>query len=112
MDDVVSKRGRRRMLAVVAVAGLSPLGAFIGTSRARAELTHLSEDDPRAERLDYVHDATKANRTVMLGVPGSEQFCASCKWLGDGEGEWRPCPQFPGRLVNVSGWCLYWEPKA
>lgn len=112
MDNSRPRSRRRRILAAFAAAVLSPLGAFIGGSRVRAELTRLSEDDPRAKRLDYVHDATKANRTAALGVPGAQQFCASCKWLGDGTGEWRPCPQFPGRLVNVSGWCLYWEPKA
>jgi hypothetical protein len=92
-------------LAAVPVANLL-------TRRAAAqELPHLTEDDPSAMALMYHNDAKTAMRVDKAGVPAAEQFCHNCMFLQPAEGQWRPCQLFPGKAVNVDGWCLTWTPK-
>ena len=66
-----------------------------------SDLPHLTEDDPQAKALQYVHQAAD-----------SAKNCANCALLQGSEGEeWRPCAIFPGKAVNVNGWCSAWVKK-
>lgn len=99
----------RRTLLRAAVAGsvLIPLSALLGSGAARAA-EKLSEDDPQAKALDYVHDASKSKNPKHQ--PG--QFCKNCNLIQSDSGEWRPCAIFRDKLVHESGWCSAWVRKA
>ena len=72
-------------------------------AEARAEgLPQLTEDDPTAQSLKYVHASATDG-----------QICANCALVQGADGdEWRPCQIFPGKLVNAKGWCFVWAPQA
>ncbi|MGX2040431.1 high-potential iron-sulfur protein [Methylocaldum sp. MU1018] len=113
MSDSTFLPGRRQTLkaAVVAVTAVS-LNGWIRQGQAQetspAGAPKLSPDDPMAKSLHYVEDASKAARSPREGVPGDQQFCHNCKFLRAGEGDWRPCSVFGGKLVSVNGWCSSW----
>ena len=72
----------------------------------------LSEDDPAAKSLNYVHDASTVDPASRAN-PAENQSCANCALIqGEDGAEWRPCQIFPGKLVNANGWCSVWAPKA
>ncbi|MBP1152418.1 MULTISPECIES: high-potential iron-sulfur protein [unclassified Methylocaldum] len=113
MSDSRFHPGRRQALkTVVATVMTVSLSGFLRRGQAQepspAGAPKLSPDDPMAKSLRYVEDATKATRPPREGVPGEQQFCHNCKFLQAGEGEWRPCSIFGGKLVNVNGWCSSW----
>ncbi|MGF1613127.1 MAG: high-potential iron-sulfur protein [Gammaproteobacteria bacterium] len=104
----------RRDAVKLMLAGMAsvPLINLVHAAAAQAEdLPQLSEDDPSAKALNYVHDATAANRVDKGGTPASEQLCSNCQFIQAGEGEWLPCALFPGKVVNANGWCVSWMPK-
>ena len=89
--------------AAVAVAGLT------AREGVATELPKISEDDPTAQALKYVHDAT----TVDAALRPDERNCSNCALYSGADGaEWGPCSIFPGKAVNVNGWCSVWAPKA
>ncbi|CAI8760296.1 high-potential iron-sulfur protein [Methylocaldum szegediense] len=90
----------------VSLSGLMRRGQAQETSPAEGQ--KLSPNDPMAKSLHYVEDASKAKRPPREGTPGEQQFCHNCKFLQAGEGEWRPCSIFGGKLVSVNGWCSSW----
>ncbi|MCL4141707.1 UNVERIFIED_CONTAM: hypothetical protein GTU68_029220 [Idotea baltica] len=79
-------------------------------------------DSPTASALGYVHDATKVDTvkwTKRAGAEGATQLCSNCNFLvGEAkaiagqEGKWVGCQLFPGKQVNVDGWCNSWTKKA
>lgn len=76
-----------------------------------AELAKLSEDDPQAKSLSYVHDATTIDSSQPRYQAG--QVCANCALYQGGESdEWAACSIFPGRQVKGTGWCSVYAPKA
>lgn len=97
-------RNRRALLgAAVSGAVMIPLAGLLGSRAVLAE-EKLSEDDPAAKSLSYVHDATKSdNPKYQQG-----QLCSNCQLIKSDSGEWRPCQIFPGKLVNANGWCTAW----
>jgi hypothetical protein len=101
---------RREFLRLTVGAAAIPVAATLLRSEvAQAQdLPHLTEDDPTAKALGYVHDATKAaNPRYQAG-----QTCLNCQQLQGEEGqEWRPCAIFPGKLVATAGWCSVWVQK-
>jgi len=107
-----SKLTRRVFLRNAAVA--FPVGVVVieGTAQAQ-DLPHLTEDDPTAKALFYVHDAAE----IDTSAPGYERYeegqsCANCIQLqGEAGAEWRPCVLFPGKLVAATGWCSVWTKK-
>ncbi len=103
-------KNRRKFLkrAGILLAGL-PIIQLIGWSKlASAEMPKVSEDDPVAVSLKYVHDASKA-----AGRNNSEAFCHNCQlYTGEADSEWGPCSIFPGKVVNANGWCSAWVKKA
>ena len=107
----MSKIPRRKFIQLTAVAAA---GCFIrpGQEAAAQELPKLEESDPMAESLKYTHDASTVDAASRPN-PAEDQTCANCALLQGEEGdEWRPCQIFPGKLVNVNGWCSVWAPKA
>lgn len=102
----------RRTLLKTAMFGLAglPAAGLIRTASAEAA-PHLNEKDPTAVAMGYVQDAKKVDPAKEAQFkPGSH--CATCLQLTGKEGdEWRPCNIFPGKLVNVNGWCRAWVAK-
>ena len=106
---LVDKFTRRRFLRNTAVA--FPVGLIVLEQPASAQdLPHLTEDDPMAQALRYVHDAADVDTSHPLAArfqPG--QNCANCVQIqGESGAEWRPCALFPGKLVAAAGWCSAW----
>lgn len=107
----MSKIARRQFIQLSAVAAA---GCFMrpGNPALAQDQEKLSEDDPMAQSLKYVHDASKVDPASRPN-PAEEQNCANCALIQGDEGEeWRPCQIFPGKLVNNNGWCSVWAPKA
>ena len=103
---------RRKLLrGAVASAALIPL-VHVDTRRAFADHHEnmVTTDDPTAQALQYVEDATTANRMDKAGVAAADQMCSTCA-LYTGEGETAPCTLFQGRYVKGTGWCTAWVPK-
>lgn len=100
---------RRNLLrGAVAGAALIPLVQLDTRSAAAAEM--VTPDDPTAKALQYVEDATTANRMDKAGVAAADQMCSSCA-LYQGDGETAPCTLFQNRIVKGAGWCTAWVPK-
>jgi len=99
---------RRQLLQSAAL--LTPLAA-LATPAVGRDFPRLDQDSPVARSLLYRED----HRTVPKDHPlasrySPEQKCANCVQLRGEPGEtWRPCPSFPGRLVNANGWCTVWN---
>ncbi|KLV09398.1 MULTISPECIES: high-potential iron-sulfur protein [Photobacterium] len=100
MNRTSSRRGFLK-LSLGSLIGIT-IGNQLLVKPARAEdLPHLTSDDPQAKALKYVEQA-----------PDSEKHCGNCALLQGNEGdEWRPCALFPGKAVNVNGWCSAWAKK-
>ena len=103
-------KGRRMVLKLVlSGAAVVPLSSLLLHSRARAEdLPPLSEDDPAAKGLGYVHDAT----TTTNPKRKPDQFCKNCNLVRSDSGRWRQCAIFPGKSVDENGWCSAWVRKS
>lgn len=72
----------------------------------------LSEDDPQAKTLSYVHEAASVDSASQPRYK-SGQVCANCAlFQAKGDDEWGGCSIFPGKLVKASGWCSVYAPKA
>ena len=105
-----SKFTRRRFIRDLAVA--APAGAVIMQSVQAQDLPKITEDDPAAKALIYVHDVADVDTSNPLAArfePG--QDCSNCVQIQGEEGaDWRPCAIFPGKLVANKGWCSVWAP--
>ncbi len=82
--------------------GGSLIGMTLGGVALRANAQEkLSEDDPTAVALKYVHESK---------VEGS--YCKNCMYIqGEDGADWRPCGIFPGKVVSANGWCSAWLKK-
>ena len=99
----MSNKANRRTFLKFSLASL--VGITFGDQilkPAHAEsLPHLTEDDPQAKALQYVHQS-----------PDEAKNCANCVLVQGSDGEeWRPCAIFPGKAVNAKGWCSAWAQK-
>lgn len=106
----MSKIPRRTFIKLSAAA---TAGCLMHTGReAQADdLPKLALDDPMAQAMKYVHDASTVDPATRAN-PAPEQNCANCALIQGEEGaEWRPCQIFPGKLVAADGWCAVWAPK-
>ena len=102
---------RRRQVLKLALSGVVavPLSNLLVHGRAfAAELVPVSEDDPAAKGLGYVHDATKSTNPKRK----PDQFCHNCNLVRSDSGELRQCAIFPGKGVNENGWCSAWVLKS
>jgi len=108
-DRNFDRRSFLRQLAAVLPAG----AVFLADSAWAQDLPKLTEDDPTAKALLYVHDASAvdtANPQAANYKAG--QTCANCIQIQGEEGAaWRPCGIFPGKLVANGGWCSVWAAK-
>lgn len=78
---------------------------------AGTELERLSENDPQAKALSYVHDASKIDSAAQPRYEEG-QVCANCAlYTGKSGEEWGGCSLFPGKAVNAAGWCSAYVPK-
>ena len=106
---------RRRTVLISGALGLATfVTAAMPWSRARsqaddpAEGATLSENDPLAQQLMYVHDAKRANADLRA----ENEFCHNCRYFRcESDCSWGPCDLFPGKVVNAQGWCNVWAPK-
>lgn len=74
-------------------------------------MAQLSEDDPQAKSLAYVHDATKIDGANQPRFK-TGQNCSNCAlFQGKANQEWAGCSIFPGKAVNAAGWCTVYAPK-
>lgn len=101
---------RRSLLRRSTVALLTAGGAAALLPHAQVladEGNRVSEDDPVAKSLNYVHDATQAQ-----GRASPNDFCHNCRYFkGDENTEWARCDLFPGKEVKATGWCKVWVKK-
>ncbi len=78
---------------------------------ATANLVPLKDDDPQAQALGYVSDASTVDSTTQPRFEAG-QACANCAlFMGAAGDDSGPCSIFPGRLVAASGWCSVYAPK-
>ncbi len=110
MSDSQHDKDRRKVLklALTGVAAV-PLSSLLLNSQASAgDLPPVSEDDPAAKGLSYVHDASKSSNPKRK----PDQYCKNCNLIRSESGEWRACQIFPGKGVNENGWCSAWVLKS
>ncbi len=110
MSDSHVDQDRRKALKV-ALTGIAvvPLSSLLLTTRADAgDLPPVSEDDPAAKGLSYVHNADKSDNPKRK----PDQYCKNCNLIRSDSGEWRACQIFPGKGVNENGWCSAWVLKS
>ncbi len=102
---------RRQFLGQLAAV---PAGVAVLQSAAMAEeLPRVDEADPAAKALLYVHDVANVDTANPMAARfEASQNCANCLQIQGNEGDtWRPCAIFPGKSVNVNGWCSAWIAK-
>ena len=107
-----SKLSRRKFLSNVAVA--VPVTAVTLRQTAHAQdLPHVTADDPTAQALLYVDEASAVDTSSPLAARYEVgQTCANCVQIqGEDGAAWRPCNLFPGKSVSASGWCTAWALK-
>ena len=97
-------------LAVVSLAAMPHAVRAAAQAKAKA-LPHLAETDPQASALGYRNDARAVDRAKFANYrPGLD--CDDCVHFEGRKGEaWGPCKIFPGKAVNVKGWCSAFQPK-
>jgi hypothetical protein len=91
----------------LAAGGLSiPWGRRIAAQVAEQR---VSEEEPLAQQLMYVHDASKAAE-----ARAETAFCHNCNFFRTNAADptWSPCDIFGGREVNAEGWCNVWVARA
>ncbi len=101
------RNDRRRLLrgALLGVAA-APLATLSmrGSNAMAQDMPKLAEDNPQAIALNYVHDAADKDDMRTEGA-----ICGNCRlYLGERDAEWGGCTAFPGKAVNINGWCSAW----
>ena len=115
---MLNKQLTRRNLLVrgAAAAAVLPLGGLLAGVVRAEELPIVDANDPTAIALGYSPDATKvdvAKYPKRAGEAGANQFCHNCQLaLGEPKDGHVACGLFPGKRVNVNGWCNAWVQKA
>ncbi len=111
MSDRQFSQNRRRLLrqAVLGVAAAPLTYMGVRSSDVLAQdMPQLSEDNPQAKALNYVHDATDKD-----DMRQADAICANCQLYTGASGEqWGGCSIFPGKVVNADGWCSAWAKAA
>jgi len=99
----------RRQLIKGALMGAVVAPALL-PQRSQAALVTLTEDDPTAKALGY-HTNAKSVDVKAFPTYKPNQQCGNCVQLQPGTGNERGCNIFPGKAVNVGGWCKVWVQK-
>lgn len=101
---MIKKSSRRRFLQLTAggIIGLTLGNKLIIRSVHADELPYLEENNPQASTLKYV------NNSKVKG-----QQCKNCLLIRNtsNDSDWQPCAIFPGKSVNMNGWCSAYAPK-
>ncbi len=97
---------RRTFLKSSAAGAASIPLANLLAREAWATEVKITEDDPMAVALGYVHDATTADRGDN---PTAD--CTNCFQYTASADDWGTCTLFPGKLVAGAGWCKVWVAK-
>ena len=103
MTSPVPSRRRFLIVAAMATAALPIAMRLMGNAHA-AGLTKLPLDNPQAQALGYVEDASTAKNPNCK--PGSA--CSNCQFFTAGTGA---CSLFAGFSVSPKGWCSAWAKK-
>jgi hypothetical protein len=101
----LSNPGRRALLRRAAL-GLSMAPLVVGETSpaAAAALPLISEQDPAAQAVHYVADASRAKAAA------SGADCSNCSLYGTANDATQgTCSLFPGKLVKAAGWCSSWS---
>ena len=109
-----SPYSRRAILQIgLAASAVLPVAALFNfTAAAAVALTVLDSNDPTAQALGFVPDASKIN-AVANPTYKPTQKCASCsQYLGKPGVAAGGCNIFPGKSVPLGGWCKVWAAKA
>ena len=94
---------------IMGLVALVSGASLLTRSQANISLPKVSEDDPTAQQLKYVHDASRAAGDVR----GISDYCYNCRYFkGDQDTGWAACDLFPGKSVNAKGWCSVWSAKS
>lgn len=76
----------------------------------------VAEDEPLAQAMGYVVDATTVDTAKFpkrSGEEGAKQFCNNCAlFAGEADAELAPCSIFQNRPVRGLGWCNAWVAKS
>lgn len=90
----------------------APAEAAAEAPPGSVELVPLNDDDPQAQALGYVSDASTVDTAAQPRFVAG-QACANCALFMGAAGDERGlCSIFPGRLVAATGWCSVYAPKA
>ena len=97
--------GRRALLRRAALGlSLAPLVLSERSPAAAAPPPLISEQDPAAQAVHYVEDASRAKGA------SSGADCSNCSLYGAAAGAAQgTCSLFPGKLVKAAGWCSSWS---
>ena len=99
---------RRRFVATAGAATAAATSGFIVAPALGASAPRVSEADPTAKALNYVHDARNADAAKRF----SDRYCFNCAlYSGTSDDEYAKCSVFPGKLVAGKGWCSVWAPR-
>ena len=106
---------RRNFLKLGVKAG----GGALALSAIPVQLVagdEVAEDEPLAQAMGYVVDASTVDTTKFpkrAGDEGAKQFCNNCAlYAGSADDEVAPCSIFQNRLVRGAGWCNAWVAKS
>lgn len=106
---------RRKFLQLGMAAGGSALALGAIPINLVAD-DEVSEDEPLAQAMGYVKDATTVDTAKFpkrAGDAGAKQFCYNCAlYAGEADAETAPCSIFQNRPVRGAGWCNAWVAKA
>jgi hypothetical protein len=79
---------------------------------ANGAIPRLSEDDPQARSLAYVHNADDVIASEQARYEQG-QACSNCQlYQGTANDEWAGCPLFAGKLVKGTGWCTAYASRS
>lgn len=105
MKHVIDE-SRRRLLKKVALGTMLIPIAGASLKALAADMPLVTADDPTAQALKYVSDASKSPDAK----PGSS--CATCALYQGAAGSTQGgCLLFPGKAVKATGWCVSWTPR-
>lgn len=90
----------------------APAQAEPARAAPAGDMPKVSEDEPTARALSYVHDANDVDAAQQPRYADG-QLCENCALYVDessDEADWGGCSIFPGKLVNAKGWCNAYVP--
>jgi hypothetical protein len=104
---VKTKFTRREVLQI---AALTPIAVSGCATTKNTDLPVVRAEDPVARAVLYYPNSKDVPADHPLAKTHKpEQKCADCVHIRGKDGDDpRPCPLFPGRLINADGWCSLW----